>query len=93
MEGNISFNQSLRLATKTDLLVGKGLLKIGQPIYVKHFKDNKIYGVYIIDAFTRAKKLEEYFNHDRIFVPDLEYINDINNQLLQHDYRSRLQNL
>ncbi|KAB8156166.1 hypothetical protein EZY14_002805 [Kordia sp. TARA_039_SRF] len=68
METILKHSTELRRATKTDLLVKSGLVKIGHPYYVLN-KEGILFGPQMLSHLTDTKKLEADYNNERIFVP------------------------
>ena len=83
MNTAIDIHVKIRLANKTDLLIGKGLLKFGQPYYLKDPKTHQISGVYMLDKFTSSEKLKALFIQNCIYVPVLNYTDSIVTELQQ----------
>lgn len=83
----IAITTYIRLAKSTDLLLAPGLLKFGQPYFIKHLKTCEISGPYIIDKYHNSKTLETYYKSKNIYVPVIDFDFDIVNNLQQQDFK------
>jgi hypothetical protein len=87
MEETLTVQTKVRRAQKADLLIGVKLLKFGQPYYVQSTKTNALTGVFMLDQFTNSQKLSELFDAKRIYVPVVEWDDNIHLELLQTDIK------
>lgn len=85
----IAITTHIRLATTHDLLYGPGLLKIGEPYFIKHPTKQTISGPYIIDKYHSSTKLKEYYKTKCIYVPVIDFDFDIANNLQQKDFKKQ----
>lgn len=79
-----------RLATKQDLLLDRGVLRYGTPIFLRSFKSGKISGPYVIDKYTCSKELERFFKHGYVFVAASVLENDVE-MVFQSEYKNEME--
>lgn len=80
----------LKLATKKDLLIAKGLLRVGQPYYVRDVETGLFKGPYMIDAFTSSTNLKKKFTEGILYTPVVAFDFFIENTLQQNDLKKRV---
>lgn len=87
MEKTFLIQTEVRLAEKSDLLIGPQMLKYGQPYYVLCETTKELVGVFILDSYTNSGVLKELFEANRIFVPTIPKDDFINYSLQQLDLK------
>lgn len=80
----------IRLAKKIDLLVARSLLRVGQPYYIKSVSGRTFSGVYVIDVYTSSVKMQELFNANRVYIPEVPFHEEIHFNLKQTDLKEAM---
>lgn len=90
MAENPTLEVELRPALKRDLLIAKGLLRLGQIIYITTPIKREIKGPFVIDQFVSSTLLKQFFEQKLIYVPIIEIEENIHD-LLQLDFKKEQQ--
>ncbi|MFC0605914.1 hypothetical protein [Winogradskyella pulchriflava] len=90
MSKPIEITTAIQRAKNNDLLVKQGLLKLGQPYYILSEDGTKFSGVHVIDQFHNYEKLKDLQLKQRIYVPVIEFSEEITNTLQQQDLKTLL---
>lgn len=76
----------LRPAQKKDLLIAKGLLRLGQIIYLATPITKELKGPFVIDQYVSSMILKRFFEQNLVYVPTIEMEENIHD-LLQLDFK------
>lgn len=85
----VTISTDLVLAKNSDLLIAPGLLKPNQPYYLLDKTSNTFSGVYILDKYHNYEELKLLQQQQRIYVPLIEFNNNINIRLQQQDFKAK----
>lgn len=89
----IDFNIKLVPAKKTDLLVKKGLLKIGQIVFLKSRLTQEIEGPFTIDQFTSLIMIKNFYENGAIYVQNSKTIGKDIHDCLQIGFEKLVETL